>query len=90
MIREPYSVVPYNTTIDMSIDNNFSLIFNGDELEGYNYTIYENNQANKPIVVSERVDNPNIYNGDTLDIKVTKKTRFNREKSFMVSYFLGK
>ena len=71
MIREPYGVTPYNTTIDTSLDNNFSIIFNGDELESYQYEIYENNQSDKAIFSSDRVDNPMIYNGDTLSIKTS-------------------
>lgn len=70
MIREPYSVVPYNSTIDTSIENNFSLIFNGDELESYQYEIFENNQGNLPLFSSEIIDNPTIYNEDTLSFKV--------------------
>ena len=70
MIREPYSVVPYNSTIDTSIENNFSLIFNGDELESYQYEIFENNQGNLPLFSSEIINNPTIYNEDTLSFKV--------------------
>lgn len=70
MIREPYGVVPYNTTIDTSISNTFSLIFNGDELESYKYDIFENNQGGSAIYSSARVDNPTIYNDDELSFKV--------------------
>lgn len=66
MIREPYNVVPYNITIDTSQQNTFSLNFNGDELESYSYTIYENNQADKDILKSEIIDNPTIFNDDVL------------------------
>ena len=70
MIREPYGVVPYNTTIDTSISNTFSLIFNGDELESYKYDIFENNQGGSAIYSSARIDNPTIYNDDELSFKV--------------------
>lgn len=69
MIREPYGVVPYNTTIDTSINNTFSLIFNGDELESYKYELYENNTDEIPVFSSEKKDEPTIYNGDTLSFE---------------------
>ena len=68
MIREPYGVVPYNTTVDTSISNTFSLIFNGDELESYKYDIFENNQGNSAIYSSNIIDNPTIYNNNELEI----------------------
>ena len=70
MIREPYGVYPYNTTIDISQSNVFSLIFNGDELESYQYEIAENNSTGAPLTTSSKIDNPNIYNNDTLAFKV--------------------
>ena len=70
MIREPYGVYPYNTTIDISQTNEFSLIFNGDELESYQYEIAENNSTGSALVTSSRLDNPNIYNNDTLAFPV--------------------
>lgn len=70
MIREPYGVVPYNVTIDTSQANEFSFMFNGDELESYKYEIYENNKGNISIYSSTRVDKPVIYNNDSLFIPV--------------------
>ena len=43
MIREPYGVYPYNTTIDLAEKKDFSFIFNGDQLRQYDYEIIENN-----------------------------------------------
>lgn len=43
MIREPYGVYPYNVTLDTKLLNNFSFIFNGDQLRKYDYEIIENN-----------------------------------------------
>lgn len=72
MIREPYGVFPYNTTIDTGKENDFSLIFNGDELESYSYEILENNSGGAPLYKSGRIDNPNIYNEDELNFVVGK------------------
>lgn len=70
MIREPYGVTPYNTTIDISEKNTFSLIFNGDELESYRYEIFENNQGGNPVYSSPITDEPTIFNEDTLSFSV--------------------
>ena len=43
MIREPYLVYPYNTTIDTTLEKVFSFAFNGDQLRKYDYLIQENN-----------------------------------------------
>lgn len=70
MIREPYGVTPYNTTVDITLENTFSLIFNGDELESYKYEIFENNRGGTPIYSSAIIDEPTIYNEDTLSFIV--------------------
>lgn len=78
MIREPYGVFPYNSAIDISEPNVFSLIFNGDELESYDYEIIRNNSSGSPIFESQRMYNADIYNDSTLTINVDNKTLFEK------------
>lgn len=70
MIREPYGVYPFDVTIDLEKDNIFSFIFNGDELESYQYSMVENSTSIGTPTRSARVDSPNIYNDYTVDIPI--------------------
>ena len=70
MIREPYGIFPYNTTIDTSIDETFHFFFSGDELESFQYKVYENNGNGKSLFESEIIDKPYIFNDEQVDFNI--------------------
>lgn len=73
MIREPYGVYPYNSTIDTDTVENFSFIFNGDQLRKYDYEILENNnKKNKIKSFSNLISlGKTVYNDETVNFHPT-------------------
>lgn len=72
MIREPYNLNPYNSTIDTSKVNNFSFTFSGDELGSWNIEIAKNNTSPEIVYTSEEfvpedVGYSHIYDGDIVE-----------------------
>lgn len=72
MIREPYNLNPYNSTIDTSKVNNFSFTFSGDELGSWNIEIAKNNTSPEIVYTSEEfvpedVGYTHIYDGDIVE-----------------------
>ena len=53
MIREPYNVNPYNSTIDTSRVNNFGFTFSGDELGSWKVEIAKNNTSPEIVYTSK-------------------------------------
>ena len=73
MIREPYSVYPYNTTIDTALTKNFSFVFNGGQLRSYDYEIMENNNKSNIIKSFDSLiplENT-VYNDTTVSVPVS-------------------
>ena len=71
MIREPYNINPYNSTIDTSIANTFGFTFSGDELGSWKVEIAENNTSPDMIYTSEEfypsnVGYDRIFDGDDI------------------------
>ena len=72
MIREPYNLNPYNSTIDTSKVNNFSFTFSGDELGSWDIEIAKNNTSPEIVYTSEEfvpedVGYTHIYDGDIVE-----------------------
>ena len=71
MIREPYNINPYNSTLDTSIANTFGFTFSGDELGSWKVEIAENNASPDIIYTSEEfypssVGYDRIFDGDDI------------------------
>ena len=67
MIREPYGLNPYNTTIDTSVTNNYHFIFSGDELESFKIDLMENNTEEPIIYSSDNIHRPGTFNNTLVD-----------------------
>lgn len=72
MIRGPYNLNPYNSTIDTSKVNNFSFTFSGDELGSWNIEIAKNNTSPEIVYTSEEfvpedVGYTHIYDDDIVE-----------------------
>ena len=50
MIREPYNIIPYNSTIDTSRINEFGFTFSGDELGSWQAEVAKNNSSPEVIL----------------------------------------
>ena len=72
MIREPYNINPYNSTIDTSEINQFGFTFSGDELGSWEVEIAKNNTSPEIIYKSDMyeptdVGYDHIFDGDMVE-----------------------
>lgn len=72
MIREPYNINPYNSTIDTSKVNNFGFTFSGDELGSWKVEIAKNNTSPDIVYTSKEfvpsdVGYEHIYDSDRVE-----------------------
>lgn len=65
MIYQPANVYPNNNTVDASIDNNFSWLFNGDNLSSYRVDIYKLNESTTSYT-NTVTPTTTVYGGDTV------------------------
>lgn len=65
MIYQPVNVYPNNSTIDASLSNTFSWVFNGDAIVKYKIDIYELNKTTTTYSNTVTPSNT-IYGGDTI------------------------
>ena len=54
MIREPYNITPYNSTIDTSRINEFGFNFSGDELGSWQAEVAKNNSSPEVLFTSKQ------------------------------------
>ena len=66
MLREPYNLNPYNSTIDTSLIQPFSFVFSGDKLGSYQIQIAENNTEGTVLYTSPLIEADEIYDGDVV------------------------
>lgn len=67
MLREPYNLNPYNSTIDTSLIQPFSFVFSGDKLGSYQIQIAENNKGGEVLYTSPLIEANEIYDGDVVE-----------------------
>lgn len=72
MIREPYNITPYNSTIDTSRINEFGFNFSGDELGSWQAEVAKNNSSPEVLFTSKQyypVDAgyDRIFDGDRVE-----------------------
>ena len=91
MIREPYNITPYNSTIDTSRINEFGFNFSGDELGSWQAEVAKNNSSPEVLFTSKQyypVDAgyDRIFDGDRVEgtlvpswIKATNSGKYDGE-----------
>lgn len=82
MLREPYNLNPYNSTIDTSLVQPFSFVFSGDKLGAYQIQIAENNAKNNILYTSDIVVlDPPAYNGERVEATLPNIVQTNIDRN---------
>lgn len=81
MLREPYNLNPYNSTIDTSFIQPFSFVFSGDKLGSYQIQIAENNKGGNVLYTSPLVTVDDIYDGDVVEAPLPVVAQTNVDNS---------
>ena len=91
MIREPYNITPYNSTIDTSRINEFGFTFSGDELGSWQAEVAKNNSSPEVLFTSKQyypadAGYDRIFDGDRVEgtlvpswIKATNSGKYDGE-----------
>ena len=91
MIREPYNITPYNSTIDTSRINEFGFNFSGDELGSWQAEVAKNNSSPEVLFTSKQyypadAGYDRIFDGDRVEgtlvpswIKATNSGKYDGE-----------
>lgn len=91
MLREPYNLNPYNTTIDTSLVQPFSFVFSGDKLGAYQIQVAENNSADNILYTSPLIIlNPPAYNGDRVEAALPSVIQTNLNNNDGLIYYVYK
>ena len=91
MLREPYNLNPYNTTIDTSLVQPFSFVFSGDKLGAYQIQIAENNLTDNILYTSPFIIlNPPAHNGDRIEATLPDIIQTNLNNSDGLIYYVYK
>ena len=73
MIYQPVNVYPNNNVVDASINNNFSWLFNGDNLASYRVDVYKLNESTTSYT-STVTPSTTVYGGDTVTFTLPANT----------------
>lgn len=78
MIYQPVNVYPNNNVVDASINNNFSWLFNGDNLASYRVDVYKLNESTTSYT-STVTPSTTVYGGDTVTFTLPANTLQNAQ-----------
>lgn len=78
MIYQPVNVYPNNNVVDASINNNFSWLFNGDNLASYRVDVYKLNESTTSYT-STVTPGTTVYGGDTVTFTLPANTLQNAQ-----------
>lgn len=78
MIYQPANVYPNNNVIDASIANNFSWLFNGDNLSSYRVDIYKLNES-ATSYTNTVTPTQTVYGGDTVTFSLPANSLSNAQ-----------
>lgn len=78
MIYQPVNVYPNNNVVDASINNNFSWLFNGDNLASYRVDVYKLNESTTSYT-STVTPSTTVYGGDTVTFTLPANTLHNAQ-----------
>lgn len=78
MIYQPVNVYPNNNVVDASINNNFSWLFNGDNLASYRVDVYKLNESTTSYT-NTVTPSTTVYGGDTVTFTLPANTLQNAQ-----------